>query len=202
MFSIDNKGWLVSNSQVIARRVTPNVSGNITPEGIVIHYTASVNAKGSVEWLCNPDARASAHLVIDQQGGVTQLAPFTTATWHAGQSSHLGRKGCNSFTIGIELANAGMLAPKSDGTFVDGNKKVHATAFVGKSRNPSNPCTVWDDYTEDQIAVNQEICMALVKRYGLKFVVGHEEISPGRKSDPGPAFPMNKLENYLFGTRR
>jgi len=52
---------------------SPNKSGTLTPEYLVMHYTAGSSASSSINWLCNPDARASAHLVIGRDGDITQL---------------------------------------------------------------------------------------------------------------------------------
>ena len=76
--------------------------GRLEPTLIVLHDTAGRLAKGSsVAWLCNPKAKASAHLVVERDGSVTQLAEFDPpVAWHAGQSSWRGRSGCNAFAIG------------------------------------------------------------------------------------------------------
>ncbi|MEJ2055442.1 MAG: SH3 domain-containing protein, partial [Calditrichaceae bacterium] len=58
--------------------------------------------------------------------------------------------------------------------------------------------TYWQRYTEKQITVVSEICSDLVKEYGIEYILGHEEISPGRKIDPGPAFPLDKLRNRIL----
>ena len=82
---------------------TPNKGGAMTPEFLVMHYTAGSSAEGSVAWMCNPAAKSAAHLVIGRDGGVTQLAAFNRVAWHAGQSQWAGRSGLNGFSIGIEL---------------------------------------------------------------------------------------------------
>ena len=72
-------------------------------EGSVVHYTAGGRASGSVSWLCNPSARASAHFVIARDAKITQLVDLERAAWHAGVSEmrYKGemRNGANRFTI-------------------------------------------------------------------------------------------------------
>ena len=68
-------------------------------------------------------------------------------------------------------------------------------------RNEDAP-SYWHRYTEEQIETVLEICTDLKKAYNIKYILGHEEISPGRKSDPGPAFPLDKIRDRLiFGDR-
>ena len=93
----------------IDRRDTPNIGGPIEPRYLVYHFTAGRNAKSAVSWLCNRRAKASAHLVVARDGGITQLAPFNIKNWHAGRSHWNGLEGLNSYSIGIEMDNAGRL---------------------------------------------------------------------------------------------
>lgn len=70
---------------------------------------------------------------------------------------------------------------------------VHRNEFTPK---------FWHEYSEEQIHIIEEICAELMKHYPIKFILGHEEISPGRKIDPGPAFPLDKLRSRLLDSRR
>ena len=88
---------------------SPNSSGDLTHEYLVMHYTAGRSAEESIKWLANAAAKASAHRVIGRDGSITQLVPFNIKAWHAGISSWEGRSGLNSYSIGIELDNAGRL---------------------------------------------------------------------------------------------
>ncbi len=103
----------------VAQKQTPNVGGALKASLLIMHYTASQSAKGAISWLCNPNAKASAHLVIDLDGAVTQLAPFNRVTWHAGKSVWKRRSNCSGFSIGIELTNAGPLTKLANGKFAD-----------------------------------------------------------------------------------
>jgi N-acetylmuramoyl-L-alanine amidase len=80
----------------VAQRPTPNRGGPLKVDYLVMHYTAALSAAGAISWLCNPAAKASAHLVIAQDGTVTQLAPLNVVCWHAGKSTWAKRSGCNS----------------------------------------------------------------------------------------------------------
>ncbi len=95
--------------QGITQVETPNRGGSMEPMYLVFHFTGGRSAASSVEWLCDPRAGASAHLVIGRDGTITQLAPFNVVTWHAGTSHWEGLTGLNSHSIGIEMDNAGRL---------------------------------------------------------------------------------------------
>ena len=178
---------------------TPNMSGQITPEVLVMHFTKGASAKSSVNWLANPKARASAHLVIGKLGEITQLVDFNRRAWHAGRSRWNGKSGLNGFSIGVELDNYGDLIGEKGNWRTTWGRKVpdHEVAvlahkFDGKERG-------WNFYSEKQLECALKVCQTLVSHYGLKDVVGHEDISPGRKYDPGPAFPMAGFKTSLFG---
>src|SRR5687767_4497107 len=84
-------------------QATPNKGRVFTPQFLVMHYTAATEAKGSTSWFLSKKAEASAHLIIDRDGAITQFAPFNVITWHAGTSQWNGLIGLNKFSIGIEL---------------------------------------------------------------------------------------------------
>ncbi|MDX1638859.1 MAG: SH3 domain-containing protein, partial [Balneolaceae bacterium] len=68
-------------------------------------------------------------------------------------------------------------------------------------RNENEP-SYWHRYTEDQITKTYDICRLLIDRYDIKTILGHEEISPKRKTDPGPAFPLDKMRDKLLHADR
>lgn len=183
----------------ISYRETPNKGGTITPHYLVFHYTAGRSATSSVNWLTNPAANASAHIVVGRDGSMTQLAPFNVKTWHAGRSHWDGLDGMNQHAIGIELDNAGPL--KKEG------KKL--TAWFGKAYPVSQVIHAthkldieprwWHAYSEQQIAVAVDLAKLLVKQYGLKEIIGHDDIAPDRKRDPGPAFPLDHIQAAVLG---
>jgi N-acetylmuramoyl-L-alanine amidase len=178
---------------------SPNIGGKLEPRYLIIHYTAGRSAQESINWFLNPDASASAHLVIARDGAITQQVPFNRVAWHAGQSSWQNLVGLNHHSIGIELDNAGRLTRQGNswrawfgGAYPD-NEVVVAT-----HKNENTP-SGWHSYTEAQIDAAIRVARTLVDAYGLIDVLGHEDISPGRKSDPGPAFPMSSFRSRVLG---
>jgi N-acetylmuramoyl-L-alanine amidase len=178
---------------------SPNHGGKLTAEFLVMHFTAASSAKSAINWLTNPTAQASAHLVIGRDGNITQLVPFDTVAWHAGKSFWDGRQGLNSFSLGIEIDNAGRLTRQGTkwvtwfGQTIPDEEVIQAT-----HKNETEPAG-WHCYTEAQIQAVLEVGLLLMREYKLKEVVGHEDIAPGRKNDPGPAFPMSNLRARLMG---
>ncbi len=203
-FSIDSSKHLLEGQNVQHLSCSKNQSkfkpGNL--DTVVIHYTAGRDAESSAKYLARPDIKASAHLVIGRGGEVYQLVPFDTISWHAGTSSYMGRSGYNNFSIGIELDNAGVLTKTgNDYSAWFGKKYLENEVMQGVHRNESTP-RFWHIYTEQQMVACEEICRLLIEEYGLKHILGHEEISPGRKQDPGPAFPLNRLRDRLLSHDR
>lgn len=178
---------------------TPNKGGALAPRYLVFHYTAGKSAQSSIAWLTNPEAKASAHLILARDGSICQLAPFNVKTWHAGISHWDGVTGLNSASIGIEMDNAGPLKKVGDkyqawfGTLYTEDQVIYA-----KHRLDEEP-RWWQAYTEVQIQRALELARLLVRHYDLKDVVGHEDIAPDRKRDPGPAFPLEQVRASVLG---
>ena len=178
---------------------TPNKGGDLSPRYLVFHYTAGRSATSSINWLTNPESKASAHLVLARDGTITQLAPFNIKTWHAGLSHWDGLSGLNSSSIGIEMDNAGPLKKVGDqyqawfGTLYAEDRVV-----LAKHKLDDEP-RWWHAYTETQIQKALELAQLLVRHYDLKDVVGHEDIAPDRKRDPGPAFPLAHVRAVVLG---
>lgn len=158
--------WLVPPND---RFPTPNrwAAGHraIAPvEGLVYHYTAGA-FRGAVAWLQDPRAGASAHFVVSKGGRVVQLAPLADRTWHAGVSKFRGLGNVNGRTVGIELENLG--AP--------------------------------DPYPEPQLVALERLTAELVRLFPILArephirLVGHSDVAPGRKIDPGPLFPWARI---------
>lgn len=192
---------LLRDGAPVPFRQTPNMGGALRAEILVMHFTGSSSYSGAVNWLINPQAKASAHLVIAEDGQITQLAPFNRVTWHAGASSYQGRAGCNNFSIGIELVNAGMLARTAAGGYIERlSKRAVPADQVGLARHKNGGDTQpWEIYDPRQLAVAQDAAAAIVGAYRLRDIVGHDDIAPGRKSDPGPLFPMGSFESRVMG---
>lgn len=192
------KNHLLEGDQVTQRN-TPNRGGSLVPQYLVYHYTAGSSARSSADWLCNPAAKASAHLVLGREGDIIQLAPFNVVTWHAGISHWAGLTGMNNYSIGIEMDNAGVLKNLGD-RYESGFGKVYPRTEVVVARHKHGSTEqAWHAYTEAQISRAFELAELLFAHYELKEVLGHEDIARGRKSDPGPAFPLASLASRVAG---
>lgn len=178
---------------------SPNQGGPITPEYLVIHFTKGADAASSISWLTNPDANASAHLVIGRDGSVTQLVAFNHKAWHAGTSYLAGRSGLNRYSIGIELDNHGDLIGSAANWQTAWGKMVADNDVVELPHVFDNRMRGWHTYPEIQLLAATKIAGLLVEEYELKDIVGHDDIAPGRKFDPGPAFPMQSFRSAVFG---
>ena len=168
------------------------------PDTIIIHYTAGASAESSIETLCDPRAKASAHIVVARDGTITQLVPFNVIAWHAGKSSYDGRVGFNRYSIGIEIDNAGRLTKSGNKYYAWFGKAYPEEEVIAAVHRNETELAYWHRYSEEQIQAVFEICSELVDVYKIKMILGHEEISPGRKVDPGPAFPLDKLRERIL----
>ena len=177
----------------------------ITPDAIIIHYTAGASGSATVNLFKSASATTSAHFVVSEDGSITQMVDLNRRAYHAGTSSYGGRSGYNSLSIGIEISNPGYLQ-KIDGqyyTWWEAKKEKKtptplSKVFTGKHRNAVTTMTYWYKYTDEQIAAVKALCKAICKAYNIIEILGHEEIAPGRKCDPGPAFPLDALRDEIF----
>lgn len=190
----------VNDTSPIPYQASPNKGGLLADHKfIVIHYTEGQSAVGAVEWLTNPASQVSAHLVIGRDGSTTQLVPFSTIAWHAGTSTWEGFTKLNRYSIGIELDNAGRMSRKANkwmsgfGKVYPDDQVIAAVHKFGKRQYG------WHTFTPGQIQATVDICKLLVATYDFKEIVGHDDIAPQRKWDPGPAFPMDDVRKRVFG---
>jgi N-acetylmuramoyl-L-alanine amidase len=137
---------------------------------IVLHYTGMASGQAAVDWLCNPDSKVSCHYLVDVDGRVVQMVDETLRAWHAGVSQWHDIVDVNSNSIGIEIQNAG-----------------HAACL------PAFP--------DVQMAAVIALCQDIMLRHGLgpEQVVGHSDVAPGRKIDPGEAFDWDMLAHNGIG---
>lgn len=187
--------------------VGPNVSyvdtvkkrdGKLKRLFLVIHYTASDNYRSDVDTLSSGPRQASCHLVVAPDGKITQVGDFNDLLWHAGESSWKGYVGLNAYSIGIEVTCPGP---------VDGDQARYASLKDGepyhftmaRHRN-GGPERKWALYTDEQLDVLREIGAVIMQHYGMKEAVGHDQIAPKRKIDPGPSAP-DSLMQWLNGDR-
>ena len=137
---------------------------------IVIHYTGMQSERESIIRLRNPKSKVSSHFLINQNGKVFRLVQDNRIAWHAGKSCWERYKNLNKNSIGIELVNKG-----------------HRFGYT--------------NYKKKQISSLIKICKSLIKKYKIKKknVVGHSDIAPLRKIDPGEKFPWKQLADDRIG---
>lgn len=162
---------------------------------LVIHYTGGDSAQGAIDWLRSPASKASAHLVIDQQGHVSQLVDLDHVAWHAGRSAWRGEQGLNTSSIGIELVNPGPLATAGGGLYGSTRRMYTREEYVLASPLQGGAARAWAKYPDAQLVALRTVATALHKVYAFEDIVGHDQIAlpAGRKMDPGPAFPMDEF---------
>ena len=133
---------------------------------IIIHYTGMKSEISVIKRLCNEKSKVSAHYFIKKNGQIINLVPDLYEAWHAGKSSWKKIKSLNKNSIGIEIQNQGH------------NHK-------------------YEKYSSKQVVSIQALLKILIKTYkiNLKNILGHSDISPDRKKDPGEKFPWKKLAN-------
>ncbi len=185
---------------------TPNRSKNfvLKPEGIILHDTAGrLDGNTSVSWFMNPAAKASAHLVVHRDGKITQLAPFNSKAWHAGRSNLNGRPGVNNFSVGIEIVNPGKLTPIGNGHYRSWFGEVYNdTEFlIAEKTTAEHGFGGWMNYTAEQLIAVEEISTVLFEKYNLQWAWPHWKISPGRKQDTNPLFPLKNMQAKLLGRK-
>jgi len=189
---------LLADGKPVESRSSPNVGGACSRRFLVMHFTSG-GFEGAVSWLCQAEAKVSAHLVIADDGRVVQLVPFDRAAWHAGPSQWRGCTSMNSSSIGIELANWGDMIEGGPGAYHVGKTLVpDARVLVARHKN-GGPMTPWHRYTDVQLATALAVAKALEAAYGFEDVCGHEDIAPNRKVDPGPAFPLASFRASVLG---
>jgi N-acetylmuramoyl-L-alanine amidase len=199
---IRNHLLLGDAGEPVSFRKSPNQSSPVSPLYLILHYTAGTSLEGAVSWFLNPDAQASAHLVIGRDGAIVQLVPFNRKAWHAGVSSWGRLEGMNRYSIGIELVNAGRLRRRPDGHWADWTGKVVPADEVTVAIHRHEKLEAgWHEYTDVQVRAAVRVASLLRATYRITDVLGHEDVSPGRKTDPGPLFPLNSFRSIVMGRR-
>lgn len=191
---------LLAGGVPVPFRQSPHGGARMKPLYLILHYTAGLSAASAVSWFLDPRAKASAHLVIDRQGSAIQLMAFDRTCWHAGASSWQGVDGLNGCSIGIEIVNAGKLVRGPGGRWQAWTGQAVPEDQVIVARHPAEKQEAgWHSYSAEQVAAVAEIGAALHAAYGFRDVLGHEDIAPGRKVDPGPAFPLRRVAARILG---
>ena len=157
---------------------TPNFSPNFSKKNrkisdikfVIIHYTGMQSEIASIKRLKNPKFKVSCHYLINRKGEVIQMVDDRNTAWHAGKSKWKKFTNLNRSSIGIELVNKG-----------------HQFGY--------------QNFTEDQIKNLIILCKQLKKKYKIKTenFLGHSDIAPLRKIDPGEKFPWKKLSKFKLG---
>lgn len=157
---------------------SPNTDGREPPEGaatpvidtVILHYTGMQTGEEALRRLCDPESKVSAHFLIDENGAAHQLVAPGMRAWHAGVSHWSGRDGMNHTSIGIELVNPG-----------------HEFGYR--------------PFPLVQIDRLLELLAALEKLFEIPKhrYLGHSDVAPDRKQDPGELFPWRQLAALGFG---
>jgi N-acetylmuramoyl-L-alanine amidase len=158
----------MSDELVHEERLSPNFNERELPISmLVLHYTEMDNAQVALDRLCDPEAGVSAHYLISEAGVVTRLVPDEKRAWHAGVSFWRGHRDVNSASIGIELDHPG-----------------HRLGYR--------------PFSDAQFEALVPLIARLVKQHDIPRanVVGHSDVAPARKIDPGELFPWDRLADY------
>ena len=131
---------------------------------IIIHYTGMKKESDAIKKLCSPKSKVSAHYYIKTDGKIINLVPDLYVSWHAGKSKWKNFQSLNKNSIGIEITNPG---------HDNGYRK----------------------FTKNQILSLKKLLRLLIKKYKIdhRYILGHSDISPDRKKDPGEKFPWDEL---------
>ena len=203
MYKVRNHKLAAGASNVPFVR-SPNIGGALAPKFLLIHFTASGPGADIPSYFAKPSARVSAHLVISRSGAITQCVPFNVVGWHAGRSrwtDKTGRyyEGLNQHAIGIEIENWGALRRTGSGWVSWTDAAVDAGKVIEARHKFGTPNGGWETFTEAQVKATLEAARAICVEYAIDEIIGHDDISPGRKSDPGPAWNMNSFRAKVLG---
>jgi N-acetylmuramoyl-L-alanine amidase len=143
---------------------------SVPPSMIVLHYTGMRSGEGALARLRDPASEVSAHYMVEEDGRVFRLVPEERRAWHAGKSYWRGVEDVNSASIGIEIVNPG-----------------HEFGYR--------------PFTEPQVAAVFELVGDIRTRWTVENVdiVGHADVAPDRKEDPGELFPWKRLAEAGHG---
>lgn len=175
-----------------------SAGGAMLPTLIVLHDTAgSLNAGSSVAWFASEKCKTSAHFVVERDGSITQMVATDRKAFHAGESTFKGRRFCNGFAVGIEIVSPGKC--DADGKAWFG--KATDEALV-RMKTKSHGDGYWLPYTAAQIDAVTQLCRALISAHpAIKDITTHWFISPGRKIDPSPVFPLEDVRARAFAEK-
>lgn len=164
------------SGRFVIPRSSPNFNDRPVPnviDLIVLHYTDFLTIQESLDCLTTAESNVSAHYLIDLDGTIYQHVHDEKRAWHAGISHWQGKDNINNNSIGIELQNGGMTYKNTFGN--------------------------WPPYPPVQMEALTELIIDLQTRFSipLENIVGHNDIAPIRKIDPGPHFNWEDLRSML-----
>ena len=144
-------------------------------DAIILHYTGMTSAEAALATLCSPAKEVSCHYFVHEDGRIVQMVAEAMRAWHAGASRWREETDMNSRSIGIEIVNAG-----------------HEGGVEGGRMPP---------YPNAQVAAVIALCRDIIPRHDIDAdcVLAHSDIAPGRKIDPGEAFPWRRLHEAGVG---
>lgn len=168
----------------------------VEPTYIILHYTANCNETSILKWFKNYVHPVSAHYLISPNGTITMTVDPKYRAWHAGESYWKGCEEMNTYAIGIEIINPGSTKQKKDPCGKDSITWSKKDCYLVTG---SDNC--WYPFTTQQINSLIELCKYLMKKYKIspENIIGHSDIAPGRKVDPGPLFPWRFLAENGIG---
>jgi len=137
---------------------------------LVLHYTGMQSVEAALDRLCDPAARVSSHYVVDEDGTIWRLVPEERRAWHAGVSYWQGETALNTVSTGVEIVNPG-----------------HEWGYRG--------------FPEPQMQAVETLGLDIIARRRIPAhrIVGHSDIAPTRKSDPGELFDWPRLARAGIG---
>lgn len=165
-----------------------SVGQNFRQRFIVLHYTA-LDDESSIKVLTEQEVSAHFLITTSDKEPIYNLVPEDKRAWHAGESEWKSSKNLNDSSIGIEIVNLGL----NEVTLTDSDT---ATARALKNQYRQAP------YTEEQIKKIAILVKYLSEKYEIapENILGHSDIAPQRKLDPGPMFPWKELyDKYNIG---
>ncbi|HKR16275.1 N-acetylmuramoyl-L-alanine amidase [Rhizorhapis sp.] len=153
---------------------SPNFDDRTLPVTmLVLHYTGMPDAASAIEWMTNPASKVSAHYCVTEDGQVIRMVDEDKRAWHAGLAYWRGVTDVNSASVGIEIVNPG-----------------HEWGYR--------------PFPEEQISALIPLVADIVKRHGITRgnIVGHSDVAPARKQDPGELFPWHRLARLRLSLPR
>ncbi len=204
-----------ADSPLVARLApSPNFGERRGGRGIdmiVLHYTGCPSAEAACLWMCSPDAQVSAHYLVEEDGEIVQLVAEQMRAWHAGAAFWAGVEDVNSCSIGIEIQNAGHAVAEAGAMpegAVDPRVKPGDDGGGGGDDGGGNGSEIQNaghgeacgsgglpPYPQAQMRAVLALVEDIARRHGIRpeRVVGHSDVAPLRKADPGEHFPWHML---------